>query len=172
MEKYCLYYQLNNGSCGLFFNVRMSFLSLLLALLVALPSCGGRNGYIGEDQESTVAMLTGVEWLVVYADYGLGREQAFDDETSVYSFGRDTKGWTAWGSLKDPSVKKDVRYFQWTFTTENYTVIRIAGNSADGYWLIEKLTPADLWVQWSVKDPVLYPNQPTTSYKLKARKRQ
>ncbi len=137
-----------------------------------MSSCEGKSGYLDESQQNTVAMLTDVEWLVVYADYGLGNEKTFDDETNIYSFGRDTKGWNAWGSLKDPSVKKDVRYFQWTFTTENYTVIYMAGNSMDGYWLIQKLTPTDLWAQWSVKDTVLYPNQTTTFYKLKSRMRQ
>lgn len=110
--------------------------------------------------------------LVVYAEYGLGNEQTFDDETNIYSFGRDTKGWTGVGSLKDPSIKKDVQYFQWTFTTENYTVIYTSGNATEGYRLIKKLTPTEMWLQWSAQDPVLYPNQTTTFYKLKARKRQ
>ncbi|WP_148464490.1 hypothetical protein [Xylanibacter rodentium] len=149
------------------------FISLCLSLLMIMSSCEGQTGYLDEGQQNTVAMLTDVEWLVVYADYGLGNEQTFDDETNIYSFGRDTKGWTAVGSLKDPSVKKDVQYFQWTFTTENYTVIYTSGNATEGYyWLIEKLTPTDFWVQWSVKDPVLYPNQTTSFYKLRARKRQ
>ena len=102
------------------------FISLCLSLLMILSSCEGRTGYLDEGQQNTVTMLTDVEWLVVYADYGLGNEQTFDDETNIYSFGRDTKGWTAVGSLKDPSIKKDVQYFQWTFTTENYTVIYTA----------------------------------------------
>lgn len=141
-------------------------------LLAVLSSCDGRTGYIGEGQQSTVDMLTDAEWLAVYADYGLGNESVFDDETAIYCFGKDTKGWTATGSLKDPSVKNDVRYFQWTFTTENYTVIHTAGNATDGYWLIRKLTPTDLWLQWSVKDPVLVPNQITTFYRFEARKKQ
>lgn len=148
------------------------FISLCLSLLMILSSCEGRTGYLDEGQQNTVAMLTDVEWLVVYADYGLGNEQTFDDETNIYSFGRDTKGWTAVGSLKDPSIKKDVQYFQWTFTTENYTVIYTSGNATEGYRLIKKLTPTEMWLQWTAQDPVLYPNQTTTFYKLKARKRQ
>ena len=136
------------------------FISLCLSLLMILSSCEGRTGYLDEGQQNSVAMLTDVEWLVVYVDYSVGNEQTFDDETNIYSFGRDTKGWTATGSLKDPAVKKDVRYFQWTFTTENYSVI------------IEKLTPDELWVVITASDPVLYPNQYKTYYRLKARKRQ
>ncbi len=147
------------------------YTSLILSLLMMLTSCEGQIGYFDEGQQSTVAMLTDVEWLIVYAEYWHENEQTFDNETSIYSFGRDTKGWTALGSLKDPSVKKDIRYFQWTFTTENYAVIYTAGNSNEGYWLIQKLTPTEMWLQWSAKDPVLYPNQTTTFYKFKARKR-
>ena len=109
------------------------FIILSISLLMIMSSCEGRTGYLDEGQQNTVAMLTDVEWLVVYADYGLGNEQTYDDETNIYSFGRDTKGWTAVGTLKDSSIKKYVRYFQWTFTTENYTVIYLAGNSTDGY---------------------------------------
>lgn len=149
----------------------LSRILLGLSILPALISCEGRPGCIDEDRQSVIDMLTGVEWLVTYADYGLGREQAYDDETSVYSFGKDKKGWTAIGSLRDASVKKSVRYFQWTFTTDNYAVIQTAGNSTDGYWLIQKLTPAEMWLQWSAKDPVLIPNQTVTAYKLRSRQR-
>lgn len=57
-----------------------------------LSSCEGRTGYLDEGQQNTVAMLTDVEWLVVYVDYSISNEQTFDDETNIYSFGRDTKG--------------------------------------------------------------------------------
>ena len=52
-------------------------------LMMALPSCEGRSGYLDEGQQNTVALLTDVEWLVVYADYGLGNEQTFEDVTTV-----------------------------------------------------------------------------------------
>jgi len=146
--------------------------ALSLSLVMIMSSCEGRDGYLDDGRQNTVAMLTDVDWLVVYADYGLGNEYTYDDETNIYSFGMDTKGWTAIGSLKDPSVKKDVRYFQWTFTTENYAVIYTAGNSTDGYWLIQKLTPTEMWLQWTARDPVLVPNQTTSFYKFKARKKQ
>ncbi len=140
-----------------------------------LASCEERTGYLDTEQQNTIAMLTDVEWLIEYAEYWNGNEETFDDETIIYSFGRDTKGWTAAGSLKDPSVKKNVQYFQWTFTNKNFVVIYMTGSAGegywDGYWLIEKLTPTEMWAQWSAMDPVLYPNQITTFYKLKARKR-
>ncbi len=147
-------------------------LSYFLLLLLMCSSCEGRTGYMNEGQLNTVAMLTDVEWLVVYVESWLGHGENIEDETNIYSFGKDAKGWTARASLKDPSVKENVRYFQWSFTTENYAVIYTEGNSNDGYWLIQKLTPTELWLQWAIMDPVLYPNQITTFYKLKARKRQ
>ena len=144
-------------------------LSLLTILLVCLSSCEGRTGYLDEGQENTLSMLTGNEWVEVYADYGLGNEQVIEDRTSIYYFDLKGKGWFAVGSVKDDTVKENVRYFQWTFTTENFAVIQTAGNAMDGYWLIKKLTPTELWVQWSTHDPVLIPNQTTTFYKYKAR---
>ena len=144
---------------------------LWMALAAMLASCDGRTGYLDDGQAQTVGLLTDAEWLVAYADYGMGSECAFDVVTSVYAFGNDMNGWTATGSLRDASLKEDVRYFRWTFTTENYAVIRTAGNSTDGYWLIKKLTQTEMWLQWSLMDPVIYPNQTTTLYKFKARKR-
>ena len=61
------------------------FISLCLSLLMIMSSCEGQTGYLDEGQQNTVAMLTDVEWLVVYADYGLGNEQTFDDETNILS---------------------------------------------------------------------------------------
>ncbi len=46
----------------------------------------------------------------------------------------------------------------------------MTGNAVDGYWLIEKLTANELWVEWAQQDPVIYPNQYNTHYKFKARK--
>lgn len=146
--------------------------ALFLPILMLLPSCDGRSGCIDEDRQNIVDLLTGADWLVEYADYGPGGEQTYDDTTTIYSFGKDLKGWRALGSFKDPAVKENVQYFQWTFTTENYAVIHTAGNSADGYWLIQKLTPTALWLQWSAKDPVLIPNQTTTHYRLIPRAKQ
>lgn len=40
-----------------------------------LSSCEGRTGYLDEGQQNTVAMLTDVEWLVVYVDYSISNEQ-------------------------------------------------------------------------------------------------
>ncbi len=142
---------------------------LLTILLMCLSSCEGRTGYLDEGQENTLSMLTGKEWVEVYADYGLGYEQVIEDRTVIYYFDLKGNGWCAVGSLKDETVKENVRYFQWTFTTENFAVIQTAGNAMDGYWLIKKLTPTELWVQCSTHDPVLVPNQTTTFYKYKAR---
>lgn len=149
--------------------MKTSLFSLLFALLVCLSSCEGRTGYLDEGQENTLSLLTEKEWLMVYSETSLGYTQTYNSETSVYFFSLEGNGWTAHTCLNDETEKKELRYFQWTFTTENFTVIQLAGNAEDGYWLIKKLTPTELWVQTSVKDPVLYPNQYSTFYKFKSR---
>lgn len=147
-------------------------LILLAALAVlALGSCDGRSGYLDDGQERIVALLTDVEWMEVYADYGLGNEVEAEDATFVYSFDRTGSGWVAAGSLIDEEVRENVRYFRWAFTTGNFAVIQTAGGSTEGYWLIQKLTADEMWLQWSVQDPVYFPNQTTTMYKFRARKR-
>lgn len=144
--------------------------SLLALLLIGLQSCEGQSGYLDEGQESTLSMLTEKEWLMVYSDTGFGNEQTYDNETSMYFFNIKGNGWVALGSLKDETVKKNTTYFQWTFTNENFVVVQLAGNGMDGYWLIKKLTPAELWVQWTIRDPVLHPNQDPSLYKFRTRK--
>ncbi|MCM1356671.1 MAG: hypothetical protein NC212_09745 [Staphylococcus sp.] len=137
--------------------------------MALLSSCEGRTGYLDNDQENTIDKLTDVEWILVYADYGLGNEYVYEDKTSIYRFDRTGKGWFGLGSVTDPTFKENIRYFQWTFTTSNFTVIQTAGNASDGFWLIKKLTSEELWVQWTTHDPVYYPNQTGTFMKYKAR---
>lgn len=92
-------------------------------MLAVLSSCEGRSGYLDEGQQTTVTMLTDVEWLMSYADYGYGSVETYDDETRIYKFDKTGKGWFASGSFTDISKKDDVSYYQWTFTTENFVVI-------------------------------------------------
>ncbi|MCI8997376.1 MAG: hypothetical protein HFJ95_00065 [Muribaculaceae bacterium] len=143
---------------------------LIALLVVALCSCGERSGYLDEGQHSTISLLTDVEWLMVYADSGFGPDVTYEDETIIYKFEPSGKGWLATGSLIDATIKDNVSYYQWTFTTENFAVLWMSGAVAEGYWLIEKLTSTELHVQWTVKDPVIYPNQDKTYYKFKARR--
>ena len=152
----------------------MKKISLIIFAFAAafLASCDGRTGYLDAGQESIIAMLTDPEWVMTYAEYGsTGSEAFFDGDTQVYRFGRDRKGWCAAGSATNPSVKDYAQYFQWGFTTDNFSVIRLArsGGGTD-YMLIEKLTPTELWVQSVSQDPVLHPAQYSDFYKFKARK--
>ena len=143
--------------------------ALLLSMLMTLSSCEGKSGYLDEGQQGTVAMLTDVEWLMVWADYGSLGEETYEAETDIYRFERSGKGWFANGSWLDRDKKDGIGYFQWTFTTENFSVICMAGY-IEGYWLIEKLTPNELWVTSAPQDPVLYPTQDSRRYRFKARK--
>ncbi|MBD5355542.1 MAG: hypothetical protein HDR88_00830 [Bacteroides sp.] len=137
---------------------------------ILFVSCDGRTGYLDEGQLSTISLLSDSEWLMSYYNPGYGDEYEFDDDTRIYKFEKTGKGWIASGSFSDASQKEEVSYFQWTFTTENFSVIYLAGHVVEGYWLIEKLTPNELWVQEAAQDPVIYPNQDKRYYKFKARK--
>lgn len=141
------------------FQMKSLVLSLLFVLGIAFVSCDGRSGYLDDGQLSTVSQLTDVEWLMSYYNPGYGDEYEFNDDTRIYRFEKTGKGWVASGSFSDVSKKEEVSYFQWTFTTENFSVIYMAGHAVEGYWLIEKLTSNELWVQAAPQDPVIYPNQ-------------
>lgn len=143
--------------------------SLAVMLLMVFASCEERSGYLEDDQQTTVDLLTDVEWLMTWADYGALGESSFETDTDIYRFERTGKGWFAKGSWIDPEKKDGTGYFQWSFTTANFSVIRMTGY-IEGYWLIEKLTPDELWVTSAQQDPVIYPSQDNRRYKFKARK--
>ena len=150
--------------------MKSRILSLLALMGILFVSCEGRTGYLEEGQLSTVSLLTDSEWLMSYYNPGFGNEYEYDDDTRIYRFEKTGKGWVASGSFSDVSQKEEVSYFQWTFTTENFSVIYMAGHVVEGYWLIEKLTSNELWVQEAPQDPVIYPNQDKRYYRFKARK--
>lgn len=148
------------------------FLTLICGLF--LLSCEGRTGYIDESQLSIVAELTGSEWLVAWYEDPLGNVETFDDETSIYRFESTGKGWIAKGSFKDETIRANARNFHWTFTADNFAVIYMTGSQDWGhweeYWLIEKLTPDELWIKYAAQDPAIYPNQESRRYRLRARR--
>ena len=133
--------------------MKSAITSLLVIAIMLLASCDNRSGYLDDNQQSTVLMLTDVEWLLSYSRPSIGDGQSYDK-----------------GSFTDASIKENTRYYKWTFTTGNFTVIYMTGNAVNGYWLIEKLTANELWVEWAQQDPVIYPDQYNTHYKFKARK--
>lgn len=150
--------------------MKTRILSLLVLLGILFVSCDGRTGYLDQGQLSTVSLLTDSEWLMSYYNPGYGNEYEFDDETRIYRFEKTGKGWVASGSFSDASKKEDISYFQWTFTTDNFSVLFITGHVVEGYWLIEKLTSNELLVLEAPQDPVIYPNQDKRFYRFKARK--
>ena len=54
------------------FKMKSVVISVFACMLAVLSSCEGRSGYFDEGQQTTVTMLTDVEWLMSYADYGYG----------------------------------------------------------------------------------------------------
>lgn len=149
---------------------------LLVTLLsvLFLLSCEGRTGYIDESQLSRVSELIGSEWLVAWYENPLGQVETFDDATSIYRFESSGNGWVADGSFSDDALKKNVRNFHWTFTADNFAVIYMTFSQDWGYWeeywLIEKITPDELWIKYAAHDPAIYPNQESHRYRLMARR--
>ena len=139
-----------------------------------LLSCEGRTGYIDDSQLSRVSELTGSEWLVAWYEDPLGQVETFDDKTSIYRFESTGKGWSANGSFSDVALRENVRNFHWTFTADNFAVVYMTWSHDWGYWeeywLIEKLTPDELWIKYAAQDPAIYPNQDSRRYRLMARK--
>lgn len=90
-------------------------------------------------------MLTDVEWLMVWADYGSLGEETYEAETDIYRFERSGKGWFANGSWTDNNKKDNIGYFQWTFTTENFSVICMAGAMKDYDRITVCRSMATLW---------------------------
>ena len=154
--------------------MKSRILSLLALMGILFVSCEGRTGYLDDGQLSTVSFLTESEWLMSYADYSHREEYFYDEDTHIYRFEKTGKGWFANGSFSDISKKENMTNFHWTFTTENFAVIYITVSTGEGYWdtywLIEKLTSNELWIQKAPQDPVLYPNQEKRYYKFKARR--
>lgn len=139
-------------------------------MTMLFSSCEERTGYLDEGQQSEVSKLTAKEWLMTYSDHGNGHIYEYDNKTQIYKFELSGKGWIANGTFTDESIRENMSYFQWGFTTENFAVIYMAGYAIEGYWLIEKLTYDELWVQFTTNDPVINPNQNKTFYRFKARK--
>ena len=87
------------------FKMKSVVIPVFACMLAVLSSCEGRSGYLDEGQQTTVTMLTDVEWLMSYADYGYGSVETYDDETRIYKFDKTGKGWFASGSFTDISKK-------------------------------------------------------------------
>ncbi|MDE6490751.1 MAG: hypothetical protein K2L49_06290 [Muribaculaceae bacterium] len=130
-------------------------MSFVLAL--SLLSCEEPTGYYNDDQWGAIGNLTGTEWVLESVTYPDSEPEIYDDGINVYKFDADGRGWhrILW-SLVEPSAKDVTTYFRWSFTTENFAVIYMA-DSSESFWLIEKLTPTELWVICAMQDPVLYP---------------
>lgn len=147
------------------------FLKYLMAvcLFVAATSCEERTGYYDSDQKSILAKLTSVRWV----SHGKGIDAAGKpsiDNYQIYNFETDGNGsFTYLSESNGEELERRTRYFQWTFTTENFAVIFMTeGYSDSTFWLIEKLTDTQLWVKSAMQDPVLYPGVHQNSLRFEA----
>lgn len=151
--------------------IRIPHIIYSTAIFILLcSSCEGRSGYLNGGQEETVSTLTNVEWVLVSSTDDIFGEQVFSPENSCsYKFNRDLNGWFRFPPSPDGTSDATTYYFQWSFTTENFTVLYITGTAIRQYWLINRMTSSELDVTASTQDPVLYPNTDKTHYKFVAR---
>ncbi|MCM1139653.1 MAG: hypothetical protein NC453_13875 [Muribaculum sp.] len=140
---------------------------IILVNLLFLTSCEGRSGYINEDQEAVVDRLTASTWILTSEESDIFGTKTYEDESRIYKFDSNGKGWTGWGNMQNGTLLSEPIYFQWAFTP-NFTVFQTTGNAVEGYWLIQKLTASDFQALWTVRDPVQYPIQDKTVYKFSA----
>lgn len=140
----------------------------LLIILSTLSSCEERSGYYDEGQNNIIARLTSAEWVIQSITYPDSETYYPEYSIDTYRFDRNGQGLhRAQPSLVSPDREDYTEYFQWTFTTENFTVIYIGGN-IESFWLIESLSPTDMQVCAAVQDPVLHPSVYKTRYTLRA----
>ena len=148
--------------------MRHATYALLFLLLLLFMSCDGRTGYYDSEQQEIINTLTAREWKLIYQHVPNFEPESFDKGGSIYKFDSDGKGSTKF--LTDTGELDEefpVSYFQWTFTTDNFSVIYLGGK-LEKFWLIDKLTRDELWVYTAGQDPVLHPNTLKTYCKFKA----
>lgn len=137
-------------------------------MTMLLPSCDGRTGYLEDNQEAIIDNLAASEWILMREESKIFGTKTYEKESRIYQFDDNGKGWTAWAAMSDGTLLTEPVHFRWAFTTPEFTVFQTTGNSIEGYWLIQKLTASEFQAQWTPQDPVLYPNQDKTIYKLAA----
>ncbi len=142
---------------------------LIVALFsILFSSCEDRTGYYDGYQNDRIALLTASKWFMYYQHRPPFQPEEFDSEGTVCSFSSDGKGILkvvdSEGELQEGYK---VQYFQWTFTTDNFTVLYLGGNMQQ-FWLIDKLTPSELWVHCGAQDPAIYPNTDQIEYRFRA----
>lgn len=146
-------------------HIASTLLSLFALLIV---SCDGRTGYYDDEQQNIIDKLTAREWKLVYKHVPDFEPEEFKTGGSVYKFNSNGKG--SQRLLSDKGEIEEgsrIQYFQWTFTTGNFSVIYLGGK-LESFWLIDKLTEDELWVWIAGQDPVLHPNTFKTFSKFKS----
>ncbi len=141
---------------------------LIFALITILvSSCDDRIGYYDGYQNDRIALLTGKKWFMYYQHRPPFQPEEFDSEGNVCSFSADGKGTFKVVDSEGEIIEGyKVQYFQWTFTTDTFSVLYLGGNMQQ-FWLIDKLTPSELWIHCGAQDPAIYPNTDQTEYRFR-----
>lgn len=139
---------------------------ILILFCLLFISCDKHMNYDEAEQIEIVSMLTGTEWRQTYEQMSGYEPTEYDEDGWIYKFNSNRSGSYKWFDRENCSIIGDVVYFRWDFTTKNFAVIYI--DKSQQFWLIDKLTPTELWVYSAFQDPVLYPNTSQTFRKFTA----
>ncbi len=135
----------------------MRLVSIIIILFLLMAGCEQSSKPLEGVQNEIVNNLTSSSWIHTVVEELPDGSTSESSETWIFQK-------TGKGShkirfqSKDGQVDERTYYFQWAFTTQNFSVICMdIQESGICYWLIEKLTSTQLDVIQALEDPVLHP---------------
>lgn len=138
------------------------FLFIFIPLLF-LVSCEQSSQPLDGVQEEIVNNLTSCSWIKTNIKT-LQDGTIFEGE-DIWTFNKTGKGsHKSILKYKDREPIEEIYYFQWSFTTSNFTVLCMdIQKFGICYWQIEQLTTTQLRVIEALEDPVLHPGTTKTT---------
>ncbi len=130
-------------------------------LLVLFNSCVERTGYYETGEKEIIGNLTNNKsW---ERDYHAKLENGDEmDIHEIWTFKDNAKGsYRSTTTYTDGKVHNNLTYFQWSFTTPDFSVIYMDYGL---YWEIDELTPNTLHIYETYNDPVTVHGQPYRDY--------
>lgn len=144
--------------------MKRSFNLIITLLFLIFISCEDRTGYYNNEQQEIITKLTAHEWIMTYAQRQGFEPEELNEERKVYKFNSNGSGSCRWVNPEDGTLKGEPVYFRWTFTNDSFAVIYI--DKEQLFWLIDRLTPMELWVYSAAQDPAIYPSPDKWFYKF------
>lgn len=138
--------------------LRMRLRLLIITFLPLMVSCERFTSPLEGVQNETIINLTSYVWINEVKEYL--PDSTIYESYETWSFNRTGQGTHKVKFLNvNGQIDERIYYFQWGFTTQNFTVIYMDIQfSGVTFWQINKITPFVLEVIASSVDPVMYPD--------------